>query len=145
METPLGKLRRRELTPNAATVDLLLASGDAPQVQLSRHPGSGGAATRQRLQSLSAHARRMAASELSQELGQHGGVSLAAQEFASGNADPSDRSEQTASHLQQAARYWARRAGGQARCGSGHCGQRIGLGKFLTRRHSEPAHATDKH
>ena len=43
METLLDKLRRRELMPNAAMVDVLLASGDALKAQLSRHQGSGAA------------------------------------------------------------------------------------------------------
>ena len=43
METLLDKLRRRELTPTAAMVDVLLASGDALKAQLSRHQGSGAA------------------------------------------------------------------------------------------------------
>ena len=43
METLLDKLRRRELMPNAAMVDVLLASGDALKAQLGRHQGSGAA------------------------------------------------------------------------------------------------------
>jgi|CXWL01.1.fsa_nt_gi two-component system chemotaxis sensor kinase CheA len=43
METLLDKLRRRELAPTAAMVDVLLASGDALKAQLSRHQGSGAA------------------------------------------------------------------------------------------------------
>ena len=42
METLLDKLRRHELAPTAAMVDVLLASGDALRSQLSRHQGSGG-------------------------------------------------------------------------------------------------------
>ncbi|RVU44392.1 chemotaxis protein CheA [Rubrivivax rivuli] len=41
METLLDKLRRHELTPNAAMVDVLLASGDALKAQLARHQGNG--------------------------------------------------------------------------------------------------------
>jgi two-component system chemotaxis sensor kinase CheA len=44
METLLDKLRRRELAPTAAMVDVLLASGDALKAQLGRHQGSGAAA-----------------------------------------------------------------------------------------------------
>jgi two-component system chemotaxis sensor kinase CheA len=44
METLLDKLRRHELTPTAAMVDVLLASGDALKSQLARHQGSGGEA-----------------------------------------------------------------------------------------------------
>jgi len=44
METLLDKLRRREIAPNAAMVDVLLASGDALKAQLGRHQGNGGAA-----------------------------------------------------------------------------------------------------
>jgi two-component system chemotaxis sensor kinase CheA len=56
METLLDKLRRHELSPNAAMVDVLLASGDALKAQLSRHQGGGTAAvdTSALLQSLSA-------------------------------------------------------------------------------------------
>jgi two-component system, chemotaxis family, sensor kinase CheA len=42
METLLDKLRRHELQPNAAMVDVLLQSGDALRAQLGRHQGSGG-------------------------------------------------------------------------------------------------------
>lgn len=42
METLLDKLRRHELQPNAAMVDVLLQSGDALRTQLARHQGSGG-------------------------------------------------------------------------------------------------------
>ena len=42
METLLDKLRRRELAPNSAMVDVLLQSGDALRAQLARHQGSGG-------------------------------------------------------------------------------------------------------
>jgi two-component system chemotaxis sensor kinase CheA len=42
METLLDKLRRHELAPNAAMVDVLLQSGDALKAQLGRHQGSGG-------------------------------------------------------------------------------------------------------
>ncbi|MDP1901118.1 MAG: chemotaxis protein CheW [Rubrivivax sp.] len=41
METLLDKLRRHELEPTAAMVDVLLASGDALKSQLARHQGSG--------------------------------------------------------------------------------------------------------
>ena len=41
METLLDKLRRHELQPTAAMVDVLLASGDALKAQLGRHQGSG--------------------------------------------------------------------------------------------------------
>jgi two-component system chemotaxis sensor kinase CheA len=44
METLLDKLRRRELSPTAEMVDVLLASGDALKAQLARHQGNGGAA-----------------------------------------------------------------------------------------------------
>jgi two-component system chemotaxis sensor kinase CheA len=44
METLLDKLRRRELAPTAAMVDVLLASGDALKAQLARHQGNGAAA-----------------------------------------------------------------------------------------------------
>jgi len=44
METLLDKLRRHELTPTAAMVDVLLASGDALSSQLARHQGAGGEA-----------------------------------------------------------------------------------------------------
>jgi two-component system chemotaxis sensor kinase CheA len=43
METLLDKLRRHELQPNAAMVDVLLASGDALKAQLARHQGNGAA------------------------------------------------------------------------------------------------------
>nr|WP_316640405.1 chemotaxis protein CheW [uncultured Roseateles sp.] len=42
METLLDKLRRHELTPTSAMVDVLLQSGDALRAQLARHQGSGG-------------------------------------------------------------------------------------------------------
>ena len=42
METLLDKLRRHELAPTAAMVDVLLASGDALKAQLARHQGKGG-------------------------------------------------------------------------------------------------------
>ena len=42
METLLDKLRRHELAPTAAMVDVLLPSGDALRAQLARHQGSGG-------------------------------------------------------------------------------------------------------
>jgi len=42
METLLDKLRRHELAPNAAMVDVLLASGDALKAMLARHQGAGG-------------------------------------------------------------------------------------------------------
>ncbi|HET7794478.1 MAG TPA: chemotaxis protein CheW [Rhizobacter sp.] len=42
METLLDKLRRRELAPSAAMVDVLLAAGDALRAQLARHQGAGG-------------------------------------------------------------------------------------------------------
>jgi two-component system chemotaxis sensor kinase CheA len=41
METLLDKLRRRELAPNNAMVDALLASGDALKAMLARHQGNG--------------------------------------------------------------------------------------------------------
>ena len=44
METLLDKLRRHELTPTAAMVDVLLQSGDALKAQLARHQGAGGEA-----------------------------------------------------------------------------------------------------
>jgi two-component system, chemotaxis family, sensor kinase CheA len=43
METLLDKLRRHEMVPTAAMVDVLLASGDALKAQLARHQGKGGA------------------------------------------------------------------------------------------------------
>ena len=43
METLLDKLRRHELTPTAAMVDVLLQSGDALKAQLARHQGDGSA------------------------------------------------------------------------------------------------------
>ena len=43
METLLDKLRRHELQPTAAMVDVLLASGDALKAQLGRHQGNGAA------------------------------------------------------------------------------------------------------
>ena len=42
METLLDKLRRHELTPTAAMVDVLLQSGDALRAQLARHQGASG-------------------------------------------------------------------------------------------------------
>jgi len=42
METLLDKLRRHELNPTSAMVDVLLQSGDALRAQLARHQGSGG-------------------------------------------------------------------------------------------------------
>ena len=42
METLLDKLRRRELVPTAAMVDVLLTAGDALKAQLARHQGNGG-------------------------------------------------------------------------------------------------------
>lgn len=44
METLLDKLRRHELEPTSAMVDVLLQSGDALKAQLGRHQGSGEAA-----------------------------------------------------------------------------------------------------
>jgi two-component system chemotaxis sensor kinase CheA len=41
METLLDKLRRHELQPTAAMVDVLLASGDALKSMLARHQGNG--------------------------------------------------------------------------------------------------------
>jgi two-component system chemotaxis sensor kinase CheA len=41
METLLDKLRRHELTPTPAMVDVLLQSGDALKAMLGRHQGSG--------------------------------------------------------------------------------------------------------
>jgi two-component system chemotaxis sensor kinase CheA len=43
METLLDKLRRHELAPTAAMVDVLLEAGDALRAQLARHQGAGGA------------------------------------------------------------------------------------------------------
>ncbi len=43
METLLDKLRRHELAPTTAMVDVLLASGDALKAQLARHQGNGAA------------------------------------------------------------------------------------------------------
>ncbi len=40
METLLDKLRRHELAPTTAMVDVLLASGDALRAQLARHQGA---------------------------------------------------------------------------------------------------------
>ena len=42
METLLDKLRRRELAPTSAMVDVLLQSGDALRAMLGRHQGQGG-------------------------------------------------------------------------------------------------------
>ena len=42
METLLDKLRRHELMPTAAMVDVLLQSGDALRAQLARHQGGDG-------------------------------------------------------------------------------------------------------
>ena len=42
METLLDKLRRHELQPTPAMVDVLLQSGDALRAQLARHQGGGG-------------------------------------------------------------------------------------------------------
>jgi two-component system, chemotaxis family, sensor kinase CheA len=42
METLLDKLRRHELEPTTAMVDVLLQSGDALRAQLARHQGVGG-------------------------------------------------------------------------------------------------------
>ncbi len=42
METLLDKLRRHELTPTPAMVDVLLQSGDALKAMLARHQGAGG-------------------------------------------------------------------------------------------------------
>ena len=44
METLLDKLRRHELKPTAAMVDVLLQSGDALRAQLARHQGASGEA-----------------------------------------------------------------------------------------------------
>jgi two-component system chemotaxis sensor kinase CheA len=44
METLLDKLRRHELTPTPAMVDVLLLSGDALKAQLARHQGNGAVA-----------------------------------------------------------------------------------------------------
>ncbi len=44
METLLDKLRRHELEPTTAMVDVLLQSGDALRAQLARHQGVGGPA-----------------------------------------------------------------------------------------------------
>jgi two-component system chemotaxis sensor kinase CheA len=64
METLLDKLRRHELAPNAAMVDVLLASGDALKAQLARHQGNGAAAidTSELLFSIRAHVDGGAAS-----------------------------------------------------------------------------------
>ncbi len=43
METLLDKLRRHELTPTGAMVDVLLQSGDALRAQLARHQNGAGA------------------------------------------------------------------------------------------------------
>ena len=43
METLLDKLRRHELTPTSAMVDVLLQSGDALRAQLARHQGNDAA------------------------------------------------------------------------------------------------------
>ncbi|HKX40442.1 MAG TPA: Hpt domain-containing protein, partial [Burkholderiaceae bacterium] len=42
METLLDKLRRHELAPTSAMVDVLLQAGDALRAQLARHQGNGG-------------------------------------------------------------------------------------------------------
>ncbi|HJV95280.1 MAG TPA: Hpt domain-containing protein, partial [Albitalea sp.] len=42
METLLDKLRRHELAPTNAMVDVLLQAGDALRAQLARHQGGGG-------------------------------------------------------------------------------------------------------
>ena len=42
METLLDKLRRHELQPTAAMVDVLLSSGDSLKAMLARHAGGGG-------------------------------------------------------------------------------------------------------
>ncbi len=42
MESLLDKLRRHELAPNVAMVDVLLQSGDALKAQLARHQNGGG-------------------------------------------------------------------------------------------------------
>ncbi len=44
METLLDKLRRHELAPTPAMVDVLLQSGDALKAMLARHQGAGGGA-----------------------------------------------------------------------------------------------------
>uniref|UniRef100_UPI002622A27B Hpt domain-containing protein n=1 Tax=uncultured Azohydromonas sp. TaxID=487342 RepID=UPI002622A27B len=41
METLLDRLRRHELTPDSAMVDVLLESGDALRAQLARHEAGG--------------------------------------------------------------------------------------------------------
>ena len=41
METLLDKLRRHELAPTSAMVDVLLQSGYALRAQLARHQGAG--------------------------------------------------------------------------------------------------------
>ena len=58
METLLDKLRRHELEPNPAMIDVLLASGDALKTQLARHQGLGNAApdTSELLRVIRAHA-----------------------------------------------------------------------------------------
>jgi two-component system, chemotaxis family, sensor kinase CheA len=45
METLLDKLRRHELEPTSAMVDVLLQAGDALRSQLARHQGAGGPET----------------------------------------------------------------------------------------------------
>jgi len=63
METLLDKLRRHELAPTPAMVDVLLASGDALKAQLARHQGNGADAidTRELLVSIRAMADGRAA------------------------------------------------------------------------------------
>ncbi|NDY91539.1 chemotaxis protein CheA [Ideonella livida] len=58
METLLDKLRRHELQPTSAMVDVLLSAGDALRAQLARHQGTGGPAPDTR--ELVAHIRALA-------------------------------------------------------------------------------------
>lgn len=62
METLLDKLRRRELRPSAAMVDVLLKSGDALKAQLARHQ-NGGAGEVVDIDALSASIRALSAGD----------------------------------------------------------------------------------
>jgi two-component system chemotaxis sensor kinase CheA len=62
METLLDKLRRRELSPTARMVDVLLVAGDALRAQLGRHQGSGAEMVDTR--ELLVHIRALASGEL---------------------------------------------------------------------------------
>ena len=62
METLLDKLRRHELAPTAAMVDVLLRAGDALKAQLARHQAGGGGAPID-TQDLLADIRRLVAGE----------------------------------------------------------------------------------